>query len=75
MAEMKEEPMELSKNYECFVKADLRRYEGKWVAFVEGKVAASGEKAEEVYRQAQAKYPDKRISLAKVPKAETLVLG
>ncbi len=62
------------KNYEFYINADLSEYAGKWIAIVDGKVVASGDRADEVYRKAKEKYPDKIIAIDKVPTDEVLVL-
>ena len=62
------------KNYEFYINADLSEYAGKWIAIVDGKVVASGERADIVMREAEKKYPDKEITLAKVPTDDILVL-
>ena len=62
------------KNYEFYINADLSEYPGKWIAIVDGKVVASGDRADVVVREAEEKYPDKEITLAKVPTDDTLVL-
>ena len=62
------------KNYEFYINADLSEYAGKWIAIVEGEVVASGERADEVMKEAEEKYPNKEITLAKVPTDDILVL-
>ena len=64
----------MTKNYEYFLRADLERYAGKWVAIVNQKVAASGEDAVSVYNEARMKFPSERPSMAKVPTGEALIL-
>jgi transposase len=64
----------VSENYEWYVSADTKRYAGKWIAIVDQKVVASGEDAEKVYRKARSRYPRKKLSIAKVPGKEILVL-
>ena len=39
---------------------------GKWIAIVDGRVVASGERADEVYEEAKRKYPNKTIAIDKV---------
>ncbi len=63
-----------SREFEFFIKADLSKYEGKYVAIIDEKIVASGDNAKEVWLAAKKKYPDKTPTLAKVPKAEALVL-
>ncbi len=62
------------KNYEFYINADLSEYAGKWIAIVDGKVVASGDRADIVMREAEKKYPNKEITLAKVPTDDILVL-
>jgi len=72
---MSEEVEEVKdKNYEFYINADLSEYAGKWIAIVDGKVVASGDRADEVGREAERKYPNKKIALAKVPEGDTLIL-
>jgi len=63
-----------TKDYEWFVKTDLSEYAGKWVATLGQKVVAHGSDAEIVYKEAKAKYPTKKPSLAKIPTGDTLIL-
>ncbi len=65
----------MSKNYEWYVKADISRFAGKWIAIVDQKPVASGTDAKKVYEEAKRKFPNKKPSLAKVPTPDTLVLN
>ena len=71
---MSEEEEIKDKNYEFYINADLSEYAGKWIAIVDGKVVASGDRADTVYDEAKRRYPDKEVMLAKVPTADTLIL-
>ncbi|OGJ17077.1 hypothetical protein A3K73_01470 [Candidatus Pacearchaeota archaeon RBG_13_36_9] len=62
-----------SKEFEFFVKADLRKYSGRYVAIVDDKVVASGENAKKVFEEAKKK-TGKIPTLAKIPKEEALIL-
>jgi len=64
----------VSKNYEFYVGADLGEYAGKWVALVDGKIVAVGDRADLVGKEAENKHPGKEIALVKVPKGDTLIL-
>ena len=64
-----------SKEFEFYVKADLSKYEGKYIAIVEDKVVASGNNAKLVLEEAKRKYPGKTPALAKIPREETLILN
>ena len=62
-----------SKEFEFYVKTDLSKYNGKYVAIVEDKVAASGENAKDVWEEAKRK-TGKIPTLAKIPREEALIL-
>ena len=64
----------VDKNYEFYINADLSEYAGKWIAIVDGKVVASGDRADEVYKEAKRKFPDKIIAIDKVPTDDILIL-
>ena len=71
----KQRSQTLSKNYRTFLKVDTRRFRGEWIALVDKKVVAHGKKADVIYNRAAKQYPPKKISLAKIPEQETLVLS
>lgn len=62
------------KDYEWFIKVDLSKYKGKYITISGRKILTSGTNAEKVWKSAKAKYPKKKIVLAKIPEEETLVL-
>ena len=62
-----------SKEFEFYLKADLSKYEGKYVAIVGDEVVASGDNAKEVLEEAKRK-TGKTPTLAKIPKEGLLVL-
>ena len=62
-----------SRNFEFFVKTDLNRYGGKYIAIVDESVVASGQNAKEVWEEARKK-TGKNPTLAKIPREETLIL-
>ena len=66
--------IKMSKEFEFFVRTDLSKYKGLYVAIVEDKVVASGENAKVVWEEAKRKFPDKTPTLAKIPKEEALIL-
>lgn len=63
-----------SKEFDFFVRADLSRFAGQYVAIVGEEVVASGSNAQTVWRQAKRRYPSSTPTLGKLPRAETLVL-
>jgi len=61
-------------NYDYFLKLDTSTYKGKWIAIAKNKIAAVDMRADEAFKRARKKFPKSKISLAKVPPEETLVL-
>lgn len=64
-----------TKEFEFYVKADLSKYKGKYIAIVEDKVVASGDNAKEVLDEAKRKFPNKILTIAKIPHEDALILG
>ncbi len=62
-----------SKEFEFYVKADLSKYAGKYIAIVDDKVVGSGENAKTVWEEAKRK-TGKIPTLAKIPKEEASIL-
>ena len=60
--------------FDFFVRADLSRYAGQYIAIVGRRVVASGSNARAVWRQAKQKFPSSTPTIGKLPRAETLVL-
>ena len=61
-------------SYEWFLRADLGKFRGLYIAVVDGQVVESGEEPEKIYVKAREKYPKKEVVLWKVPREETLIL-
>ena len=61
-------------NYEWFLRADLEKFRGLYVAVVDGRVVESGERPEKVHAKAREKFPEKEVVLWKVPREEALIL-
>jgi len=61
-------------NYEWFLRADLEKFRGFYVAVVDGRVVESRERPEKAYGKAREKYPEKEVVLLKAPREETLIL-
>ena len=62
-----------SKEFELFLKTDLSKYKGKYIAIVDNKIVASGDNANKVWKMAKKK-TDKIPTLAKIPREEALIL-
>lgn len=65
---------EFSPEFEYFLKADLSRYKGQYVALLGKKVVASGVNAKQVWQKARKKFPAQLPTLAKLPKEEVFSL-
>jgi len=65
---------EMSKEFDFFVKADLSKYKGLYVAIVDDRVVSNGGNAKVVWEEAKKRFPDKTPMLVKIPKEETLIL-
>lgn len=61
-------------NYDFFIKTDTTRYKGEWIAIAGKKVISHGNDAEKVYKEAVKKAAGKKVSLAKAPNEQMLVL-
>lgn len=62
-----------SKEFEFYVKADLSKYSGRYIAIVGEEVIASRDNAKKVLEEAKKKFSDKTPTLAKIPKEEALI--
>ncbi len=60
-------------NYEFYLKADLHKFVGEWIAIVDEKIVAHGMSAKEVYAEAKRVFPSKVPLLSCVPKAAAMI--
>lgn len=63
-----------SVEFDFFIRADLSRFAGQYIAIVGQKVVASGSNARTVWKQAKRRFPSSIPTIGKLPRAETLVL-
>jgi Family of unknown function (DUF5678) len=63
-----------SVEFNFFIRADLSRFAGQYIAIVGEKVVASGPNAQKVWKQAKRRFPSSTPTIGKLPRAETLVL-
>jgi len=63
----------MDKTFRWFTKADLSKYEDKYISIVDEEVVCADESPEVVYTEAKKKYPDKEIVLWKVLPSEIFV--
>jgi hypothetical protein len=64
----------MSKEFKFFLKSDLSRYQGKYIAIVDNKVVACDDNAKKVWEKAKKKYPNRLSTIAKLPREEALIL-
>jgi hypothetical protein len=63
----------VSREFEFYIKTDLSKYEGKYIAIVENKLISVGNNAKEVWEEAKKK-TGKIPTIAKIPREEALIL-
>lgn len=66
--------LRLGPEFSFFLRANLKKYTGQYIAIVNENVVAAGSNAEIVWRKARKKHPHCLPTLAKLPKAGALVL-
>ena len=63
----------MSSNYQFFLKANLEKYIGEWIAICNEKIVSHGKDAKKVFDEAKAKYPEERPLLTRVADKETMI--
>lgn len=63
----------MDETFNWFTKADLSKYEDKYVSIVDKEVVSADEDPEVAYKTAKEKYPDKEIVLWKVLPGEIYI--
>ena len=63
----------MDKSFKWFTKADLHKYEDKYVCIVDEGVVCVNEDPEVAYTTAKRKHPDKEVILWKVPHDDTFI--
>ena len=61
-------------SYEWFLKADLSKFRGMYIAIVDGQVVEHGHDPRGVYERAKRRFPSKEVVIWKVPREEALIL-
>lgn len=61
-------------NYDYFIKTNTADFKGQWVAIADKKIVAHGKDAEKVYKEAKRKQKTSKVSLAKIPDEQMMVL-
>lgn len=63
----------MDKNYEFFMKTDVNRFIGQWVAVCNQKIVAHGKEVKEVFKEARAKCPKERPLITRIPDKESMI--
>lgn len=53
-------------NYEWYLKEDLSKYSGKWIAVIDKNIVASMSNVNKLIKEVKEKYPTKRPLITKV---------
>jgi len=65
----------MNRNYDYFMKADLSKFIGQWIAICGKKIISHGKNAKKVYNEAKSKCPKERPLLTKVPEKKTMIFN
>ena len=60
-------------NYAFFMKTDISRYIGEWVAICNQEIVSHGKDVKKVFNEAKDKYPHEKLLLVRVPEKETMI--
>ncbi len=63
----------MDETFRWFIKADLSKYEDKYISMVDKKVIYADDDPEVAYTEAKKRYPGKEIVLWKVPYGGTFI--
>lgn len=63
----------MSQNYQFFMKANIDRYIGEWIAIADQKIVSHGKDAKKVFEEAKKKCPKERPLLTRVLDKETMI--
>ena len=66
--------MNEDKSYSAYLSANLEEYKGKWIVLCDEHIISSGEDIKMIVKEAQEKFPDKKLLLARVPEEGTMIL-
>ena len=63
----------MNTNYQFFMKENMDKFIGEWVAICDNKIISHGENVKEVFSEAKKKCPNKRPLLTRIPDKETMI--
>ncbi len=62
-----------TKNYNSFLKLDLSKHIGEWIAICKWEIVSKGKDIKKVYKEAKEKYPNEKPLITKIPEEETMI--
>ena len=63
----------MNTNYQFFMKENMDKFIGEWVAICDNKIISHGENVKEVFSGAKKKCPNKRPLLTRILDKETMI--
>ena len=63
----------MDKNYQFFMKTNVDRYIGQWVAICDEKIISHGSNVKAVFKEAKQICPNKTPFLTRVPDKESMI--
>jgi len=63
----------MNQNYNFFMKENLNKYLGEWIAICKNQIIAHGKDVKKVFQEAKEKYPKERPLITKVPDKEAMI--
>lgn len=63
----------MNTNYQFFMKENMDKFIGEWVAICDNKIISHGESVKELFSEVKKKCPNKRPLLTRIPNKETMI--
>ena len=63
----------MNRNYNYFMKANLNKFVGQWIAICKEQIVSHGRNAKQVFAEAKEKFPKERPLLTKVPEKKAMI--
>ena len=63
----------MESNYQFFMKANVDKFIGQWIAICDQKIVSHGKSLKKVFEEAKLKCPTRRPLLTKVPDKEAMI--
>ena len=63
----------MNTNYQFFMKENMDKFIGEWVAVCNQKIVSHGKNVKKVFKEAKEKCPKERPFLTRIPDKETMI--